>query len=307
MASSSSAAEGRASPIAQLWMDRPGCAQLGILACGRPMLRVERCSVDLADFRALPHVGTSLSEDCELDVALADDRDATDEAQQLAALVGRPGPLRVVELFAGGGYHGRALAALGHEVHYVEASAAMKRYMVEEVGLPAQRYHLARLPSWPVDATPPFDLVLLARFSADYLSPAELDALATRLATVLRPGGVWAVELQDRRSVANGHRDLGIRVRETTLPGRRAVLEFPDAEVLVEPARADRPPVLWQSLTLTVTGPTGTERSRYAHWEYFYDRSDLESVPAIARHFEVLDVDVSAAFPQSNLVPLRRR
>jgi Methyltransferase domain len=263
--------------------------------------------VDLDDFRALPHVGTSLSEDCELDVALADDRDAAVEAQQLAALVGRPGPLRVVELFAGGGYHGRALAALGHEVHYIEASAAMKRYVVEEVGLPAQRYHLARLPSWPAGATPPFDLVVLARFSADYLTPAELDALATRLAAVLRPGGVWTVELQDRRSVANGHRDLGIRVREASLPGRHAVLEFPDADVVVEPARGDRPPVLWQSLTLTVTRPAGVESSRYGHWEYFYDRADLESVPAIARHFDVRDVDVSAAFPQSDLVPLRRR
>jgi hypothetical protein len=307
MGSSSSSAADRASPIARLWTDGPGCAQLGLLAGGCLSLRVERGSVELADFRALPHLGTSLNEDCELDVALADDRDATLEAQQLVALVGRPGPLRVIELFAGGGYHGRALAALGHEAHYIESSAAMKRYMVEEVGLPAQRYHLARLPSWPAAATPPFDLVVLARFSADYLAPADLDALATRLATVLRPGGVWTVELQDRRSVANGHRDLGIRVREATVPGRRAVLEFPDAEVLVEPARGDRPPVLWQSLSLTVTGPTGTETSRYAHWEYFYDRADLESVPAIAEHFDVLDVDVSAAFPQSNLVPLRRR
>jgi hypothetical protein len=307
MGSSSRRGRDRASPIARLWMDRPGCAQLGQLACDSPSLRVERGSVDLADFRALPDLGTSLTEDCELDVALADDRDAAVEAQQLAALVGRPGPLRVVELFAGGGYHGRALAALGHEAHYIESSAAMKRYMVEEVGVPAHRYHLTRLPSWPAAATPPFDLVLLSRFSADYLAPAELDALATRLATVLRPGGVWAVELQDRRSVANGHRDLGIRVREASVPGRRAVLEFPDAEVLVEPARGDRPPVLWQSLSLTVTGPTGTETSRYAHWEYFYDRADLESVPAIAEHFDVLDVDVSAVFPQSTLVPLRRR
>ena len=70
----------------------------------------------------------------------------------------------------------------------------------------------ARLPSWPAEAAPPFDLVVLARFSADYLAPAELDALATRLATVLRPGGVWTVELQDRRSVENGHRELAIRV-----------------------------------------------------------------------------------------------
>ena len=48
-------------------------------------------------------------------------------------------------------------------------------------------------------------------------------------------------------------------------------------------------------------------RTRYAHWEYFYDRARLLAVPAIARHFEALDVDVSAVFPQSSLVALRRR
>jgi hypothetical protein len=263
--------------------------------------------VDLADFHALPLVGTSLSEDCEIDVALADDRDAAAEARQLAALVDGVGPLRVAELFAGGGYHGRALAALGHEVHHVESSPAMRAHVLERFDLPPQRYHLATLPDWPAAATPPFDLVVLARFSADYLSPGELDALATRLATVLRPGGVWTVELQDRRSVENGHRELAIRIRETVVGERRAVLEFPDADLLVEPATGDRPPVLWQSLTLTVSGPTGTEANRYAHWEYFYDRATLAAVPAIARHFEVLEVDVSAVFPQSDLVPLRRR
>jgi hypothetical protein len=263
--------------------------------------------VDLEDFRALPQVGTSLSDDCELHVALADDRDATAEARQLAALVDKPDLLRAVELFAGGGYHGRALTALGHEAHYVESSADMRRYMIEQFGLPPDRYHLATLPDWPDAAAPPFDLAVLTRFGADYLAPDQLGALADRLAAVLGPGGVWAVELQDRRSVANGHRDLAIRVREATVPGRWAVLEFPDADVLIEPAGNGRPPVLWQSLTLTVTGPDGTESTRYAHWEYFYDREMVMAVPAVARHFEALDVDASAAYPQSNLVALRRR
>ena len=131
--------------------------------------------------------------------------------------------------------------------------------------------------------------------------------MAGRLAEVLRPGGVWAVELQDPRSVSAGHRDLAIRVREATVGDRHARLEFPDADVLVEPALGDRPPVLWQSLTLTISGPRGTERSRYAHSEYFYDRARVVAVPAVARYFDPLDVDVSAVFPQSSLVALRRR
>ena len=82
---------------------------------------------------------------------------------------------------------------------------------------------------------------------------------------------------------------------------------FPDADVLVEPATGDRPPVLWQSLTLTVTRPerdrdppatrTGSTSTTGPGW----------AVPAIDRHFEALDVDVSAVFPQSSLVALRRR
>jgi len=263
--------------------------------------------VDLADFHALPPVGTSLSADAELDVALADDRDAAVEAAQLADLVGQPGPLRVVELFAGGGYHGRELAAAGHEAHFIDSSAVMRRYMIETYGVPAERYHLATLPGWPAAAQPPFDLALLPRFSADYLEPDQLDALATRLAGVLRPGGVWAVELQDLRSVSAGHRDLAIRVREATAGERHAKLVFPDADVLVEPGVGDRPPVLWQSLTLTVTGPGGTDRTRYAHWEYLYDRARLVAVPAISRHFEAFDANMSAVFPQSSLVALRRR
>ena len=219
----------------------------------------------------------------------------------------RPGPLRVVELFAGGGYHGRALAAAGHEAHYIDSSTVIRQYMIETCGVPAERYHLATLPDWPAAAQPPFDLALLPRFGADYLEPDQLDALATRLAGVLRPGGMWAVELQDPRSVSAGHLDLAIRVREATAGERHAELVFPDADVLVEPAAGDRPPVLWQSLTLTVTGPGGTDRTRYAHREYFYDRARLVAIPAINRHFEALDVDVSAVFPQSSLVALRRR
>jgi hypothetical protein len=265
--------------------------------------------VDVNDYRALPSGGTMLENDTELHVALADDRDSMAEALQLAALVGKPGPLRAVELFAGGGYHGRALTEAGHEAHYIDYSAEMKAYMVEKFGLPPERYHLAALPDWPdsARAAAPYDLVVMARFAADYLDPEKLDALAATLAPMLGPGAVWGIELQSQRSVANGHRDLDIRVRETTVDGRRAVLEFPDAEVLVEPAAHGRPPVLWQSLTLTVTHPNGTTATRYAHWEYLYDRATVLSLPAVSQHFEALDDDVSEVFPQSELVALRRR
>jgi hypothetical protein len=263
--------------------------------------------VDPDDYRALPPGGTMLEDDTELHVALADDRDAAAEAARFAAMVDVDRPLRVVELFAGGAYHGRALAAAGHDVHYIDYSADMKHYMTERFGLPARRYHLAALPDWPRAAGGQFDLVVMARFAAGYLPPEQLDALASTLAGVMAPGAVWAVELQDGRSIAAGHRDLAIRVREATVGERRAVLEFPDAEVLVEPAHGDRPPVLWQSLTLTVTRPGGTESSRYGHWEYLYDRSILLSVPAVARHFDALDEDTSTVFPQSEVVALRRR
>lgn len=263
--------------------------------------------MDLDDYRALPELGTSLGDDSELHVALADDRDAPAEAARLAALAGGRGPLRVVELFAGGGYHGRALTAAGHEVHYVDSSPPMRAFMIERFGVPADRYHLATLPGWPDAAPPPFDLVTLVRFGAGYLTPAQLGELAARVAAVTAPGGVWAVELQDRRSVRNNHRDLAIRVRAASAGDRHGVLEFPDDDVLVEPATGDRPPVLWQSLTLTVTGPDGTRRTRYAHSEFLYERESLLAVPAVGRHFDALDVDLSAAFPQSDLVALRRR
>jgi hypothetical protein len=266
-------------------------------------------TVHVSDFRALPPGGTMLENDIELHVALADDRDAAAEAARLAALVEADRPLRVAELFAGGGYHGRALAEAGHDVHYVDYSAGMKQYMVEQFGLPPQRYHLAELPDWPdsARAAAPFDLIVMARFAAGYLTPEQLGALADTLAGLLEPGAVWAVELQDQRSVRDGHRDLAIRVREAAVNGRRAVLEFPDAEVLIELAEGDRPPVLWQSLTLTVTERGDTEATRYSHWEYLYDRARLLSIPAVARNFEALSDDVSAVFPQSDVVALRRR
>ena len=93
-----------------------------------------------------------LDDNTELHVALADDRDAAAEAALFADLVGTDRRLRVVELFAGGGYHGRALAAAGHDVHYIDSSPDMRRHMVEHFGVPGQRYHLAELPTWPESA-----------------------------------------------------------------------------------------------------------------------------------------------------------
>ena len=263
--------------------------------------------MDLADFHALPPVGTSLSADAELDVALADDRDAAAEAAQLAELVGQPGPLRVVELFAGGGYHGRELAAAGHEAHFIDSSATMRRYMIETYGVPAERYHLAtaaRLAGRRPAAVRPGSV-----------APVQRRLPGTRPAR--RPGHPTGQCAAPRRSVGGGAAGsavglgraprLAIRVREATAGERHAKLVFPDAEVLVEPGVGDRPPVLWQSLTLTVTGPGGTDRTRYAHWEYLYDRARLVAVPAISRHFEAFDANMSAVFPQSSLVALRRR
>ncbi len=265
--------------------------------------------MDVEDYRALPPGGTMLESDTELHVVLADDRDSMAEALALAALVDKRAPLRAIELFAGGGYHGRALTAAGHESHYVDYSVEMKAYMIENFGLPPEHYHLAALPDWPdsARAAAPFDLVVMARFAAGYLHPEKLDELAATLAPMLEPGAVWGIELQSQQSVADGHRDLDIRVREATVDGRHAVLEFPDAAVLVEPATPDRPPVLWQSLTLTVTQPSGVRATRYSHWEFLYDRATVLALPAVARHFDALDDDVSGVFPQSDLVALRRR
>lgn len=265
--------------------------------------------MDVSDYSSLPPGGTMLENDIELHVALADDRDSAAEAAEFASLVAKDGPLRVVELFAGGGYHGRALAEAGHEAHYIDFSAGMKAYMIEKFGLPPEHYHLAVLPEWPgsARAAGPFDLVVMARFAAGYLPPAELDGLAATLATVMDPGAVWVIELQSRASVENGHRDLDIRVREATVNGRVATLEFPDADVLVEPASGERPPLLWQSMTLTVSEPGGTESNRYSHWEYLYDPAAVLSLPAVARYFDAMDVDLSGVFSQSEVVALRRR
>ena len=265
--------------------------------------------MDLADFRALPPVGTSLSDDSELHVALADDRDAAAEARQLAALVDRPGPLRVVELFAGGGYHGRALAALGHEVHYVESSAAMKRYMVEQFGLPPQRYHLARAARlaggrdaarstwscWPGSARTTWRRPSSTRWP-------------TRLATVLRAG----------RGVGGGAAGsaVGRRTGTATWPsgsgrppsaGAARCWSSPTPRCWSSRPRGDRPPVLWQSLTLTVTGPTGTETHPVRALGVLLRPGAAAGRPGRSRGTSTsLDVDVSAVFPQSDSsVPLR--
>jgi hypothetical protein len=117
---------------------------------------------------------------------------------------------------------------------------------------------------------------------------------------------VWAVELQDLASVANHHRDLDIRVRRATVGDRTAVLEFPDANVLVVPGQPGEPSVLWQSYTLTVETSTGREQTRYGHQELLYDPDHLLRLPAIMENFTwVWTPELDAAFPQSTLLALR--
>jgi hypothetical protein len=122
----------------------------------------------------------------------------------------------------------------------------------------------------------------------------------------MRPGAVWAVELQDLASVANHHQDLDIRVRRATVGDRTAVLGFPDANVLVVPGQPGEPPVLWQSYALTVETSAGREQTRYGHQELLYDPDYLLRLPAIAANFtRVWTLELDAAFPQSTLLALR--
>jgi hypothetical protein len=130
--------------------------------------------------------------------------------------------------------------------------------------------------------------------------------IARALRTLMWPGAVWAVELQDLASVANHHRDLDIRVRRATVGDRTAVLEFPDANVLVVPGQPGEPSVLWQSYTLTVETSAGREQTRYGHQELLYDPNYLMRLPAIAEKFtRFWTLELDAAFPQSTLLALR--
>lgn len=122
----------------------------------------------------------------------------------------------------------------------------------------------------------------------------------------MRPGAIWAVELQDLASVANDHRDLDIRTRKATVGDRTAVLEFPDANVLVTPGLCGNPPVLWQSYTLTVESSDGRQQTRYGHREWLYDPDYLLQLPAIGERFaRVQAPELDTAFQQSTLLALR--
>ena len=122
----------------------------------------------------------------------------------------------------------------------------MRDRVVNNLAVPEEQYHLGRLPKLPasVRATAPFDLVVLARFGLAYFPPPQVQDLARALRPLMRSGGIWAIELQDLASVANHHRGFNIRVRRATVGGRSAVLEFPDANVLVVPGQSGAPPVL---------------------------------------------------------------
>lgn len=95
--------------------------------------------MDLAGFLRLPPAGTFLEHDATLHIALADDRDADCQAAALSHLAGRDRWLRALELLAGGGYLGRALARAGHDSHYLDCSTAMRDNVVDHLGV---RYHL---------------------------------------------------------------------------------------------------------------------------------------------------------------------
>lgn len=181
-------------------------------------------------------------------------------------------------------------------------------YVVRNLGVAEDHYHLGRLPRLPasVQAAAPYDLILVSRFSLGYFPPQVVQDIARALRTLMWPGAVWAVELQDLASVANHHRDLDIRVRRATVGDRTAVLEFPDANVLVVPGQPGEPSVLWQSYTLTVETSAGREQTRYGHQELLYDPNYLMRLPAIAEKFtRFWTLELDAAFPQSTLLALR--
>jgi hypothetical protein len=184
----------------------------------------------------------------------------------------------------------------------------MRDSAVTQLGVPEDHYHLGRLPELPasVRAASPYDLIVVARFSLGYFPPQQVQDIAWRVRALIPPGAVWAVELQDLASVAHHHQDLDIWVRRATVGDRTAVLEFPDANVLIVPGQPGEPPVLWQSYTLTVETSAGRQQTRYGHQELLYDPDYLLRLPAIAANFtRVWTPELDAAFPQSTLLALR--
>ena len=236
--------------------------------------------------------------DCEIDVALADDRDAAAEARQLAAWW--TGSARCAWRAVSPAAATRPRADRTRpELHHVESSPAMRAYVLERFDLPPQRYHLA---------TPPRHGPRPRRRPSTWsCGPVSARTTCPRASSTRWPAGWprccavacvrWSCRTGGRSRT--GHRELAIRVRETVVGERRAVLEFPDAEVLVEPATATRPPVLWQRLTADRVRPTGPRpRGTLTGSTSTYRRPWRPCRPRPA--LRGARVDVSSVFPQSD-------
>ena len=151
---------------------------------------------------------------------LSEDRDFGAQSDVIARCVSpvhRGG--RLLELFAGPARHSMELQRRhGFVCDAVDASVAMRALATGANGLAPDRYHVASLPTLPAFAKPQFHAATILRYSAGYLTVAELLRLLHGLREQLLANGRLLLELHDLDQVRADFRDLVIRDRVVTAP-----------------------------------------------------------------------------------------
>ncbi|WP_116201821.1 class I SAM-dependent methyltransferase [Amycolatopsis circi] len=240
--------------------------------------------------------------------AVARDRDF---ARQIAALENLvavpPGGRRLLELFAGPGYHAIEALRRGWRAHAIDVSPGMRRTALEAGFSDPDHYVAGHLPEALdlVRDAAPFDCVLAARYSLGYLDRPAADRLLAGLMPVLRRGGFAVLELHDLRLVTGGLGELGIRERASRLPdGSEVRCRWPDGEVEWSDPD-DYVAVMGVRIDITATDGT-SRRLRYRSREHIYSATEITCLAArygLSRVTpEQLPQPVRAAFPDA--VPL---
>lgn len=174
--------------------------------------------------------------------ALSRDRDFLAECRAVASVHG--GLLqssagidqhRVLELFAGPAEHGRVWGrSFNADVWGIDASPEMRDVAVKDGNAEACRYVVSQLPALgPLgDMNGYFDVVTAMRYSIGYLDRSDVVELMKSLVRLLRPGGVFFVELHRLDWMRNDLRDMDIRDRATENDSNESTrLEWPSGQI----------------------------------------------------------------------------
>ncbi len=188
---------------------------------------------------------------------------------------------RFLELFAGPARHAAVLATQhGALCSAIDASPEMGRIAIETGAVPADRYHIARLPELPPMQAlgGPFDGMAVLLYSVGYVTPSDLAALLRNLVPMLVPGGRLAFELHDLEMVRESFDRLAIREREIVVgPDERLHCTWPARPLRWRPD--DWVVEMDVVVRRLVAGHVAEERS-FVSIERIYARSEIEALAA---------------------------